>query len=593
MDMQTALARHVSKQELWQTIQWLTRETPYRLAGSPCQEKAAQYVAQRMEQYGLEVTNEQFFAYNSEPMYSSLEITSPISEKLDSLPCAHIRATAPEGQELELVYVGSGSYEAYQGLDVSNKMVLAEVSYAPPVPEKARIAAEMGAAGMICMNWGNDEEVICHRGLKGVWGNPTEETFPKIPDIIGIGVTRGAGLKLKALCQSGQRVTVKAAAVSDRKWSLLPQPLGILRGNGRRDEFLLVCSHLDAWQPGVTCNATGNATTLEICRILAENREKLDRDIYFVFWNGHEIAEAAGSTWFVDNHWDQINKRCVGYMHIDSTGVRDTQLFEIKASEELLEFAADNARRMLPGRELRTMSLKKIGDQSFMGIGIPSITQRMSFTKEYMDHAHGATLGWWNHTREDGLDKCDQDILELDTQVTLQVLYSLATAEILPYDFTGKLAELRRKAGELKERFGTHLDFSDLLANLDEAAQGVASVQAIGARCTGEWAEHYNEYVKGVSRCLTNVTLTYAGKYAQDSYGYGKLSYPIPLLADLERLEQLRPDCLEYGLIQTQLVRNKNRINDALYQINALTRLTKLVLVKNTKGGRENEKMDA
>ena len=282
----------------------------------------------------------------------------------------------------------------------------------------------------------------------------------------------------------------------------------------------------------------------------------------------------------MDNHWDQLNKHCVGYMHIDSTGVRDTQLFEIKASEELLEFAADNARQMLPGRELRTMSLKKIGDQSFMGIGIPSITQRMSFTKEYMDHAHGATLGWWNHTKEDGLDKCDQDILELDTQVTLQVLYNLATAEILPYDFTGKLAELRRRVGELKERFGTHIDFSDLLVNLDEAAQEVASVQAMGTQCTGERAELYNEYVKGISRCLTNVTLTYADKYAQDSYGYGKLSYPIPLLADLDRLDKMRPDCLEYGLIQTQLVRNKNRINDALYQINALTRLTKLVLVK-------------
>ncbi len=580
MNTQTTLACRVSRQELWKTIQWLTEETPYRLAGSHCQEKAAQYIAQRMEQYGLEVANESFFAYNSEPICSNLEIISPISEKLDSLPCAHIRATPPEGLELELVYVGSGSYEAYKDLNVSNKMVLTEVSYAPPVPEKARIAAEMGAAGMICMNWGNDEEVICHRGLKGVWGNPTEETFPKIPDIIGVGVTRGAGLKLKTLCQSGQRVTVKVTAVANRKWSRLLQPLGILRGNGHRDEFLLVCSHLDAWQPGVTCNATGNATTLEVCRILAENREKLDRDVYFVFWNGHEIAEAAGSTWFVDNHWDQLNKRCVGYMHIDSTGVRDTQLFEIKASEELLGFAADNAQRMLPGRELRTMSLKKIGDQSFMGIGIPSITQRMSFTREYMEHAHGATLGWWNHTKEDGLDKCDQDILELDTQATLQVLYDLATIEILPYDFTEKLAELRRKAGELGERFGAHMDFSDLLTNLDETAQGVMSVQSMKDRCRGKWADVYNEYVKGVSRCITNVTLTYADKYAQDSYGYGKLSCPIPLLADLERLDELDPDSLAYGLIQTQLVRNKNRINDALYQISALTRLTKLVLVK-------------
>lgn len=585
MEIQKQLTSQISDQELWKTVQWLTKETPYRLAGSACEAKAAEYVADRMRQYGLEVKNETFFAYNSDPMYSRVEITAPVQEELDSLPCAHIRATGTEGAELELIYVGDGSYKSYEGLDVTGKMVLVEVSYAPPVPEKARIAAEMGAAGIMCMNWGNDEEVICHRGLKGVWGNPTEETFSKIPDIIGVGVTRGAGLKLKALCQTGQRVMVKVTAVADRKWSQVHQPTGILRGNGRRDEFLLVCSHLDAWQPGVTCNATGNATTLEICRILAENREKLDRDIYFVFWNGHEIAEAAGSTWFVDHYWDILNKKCVGYMHIDSTGVRETELFEIKASEELLDFARENAEQMLPGCELRTMSLKKIGDQSFMGIGVPSITQRMSFTKAYMDHAHGATLGWWNHTKEDGLDKCDRAILAEDTKVSLAVLYRLATVELLPYDFSEKLEDLRQKAQKIAEQFGGHMDFSDLLANLDETVEGVAAVQSRREQCRGELAERYNEYVKSVSRCITNITMTYADKYSQDSYGYTKLSYPIPLFADLERLAKLAPDSLEYGLVYTQLVKNKNRINDALYQLCQLTRLTRLALeAENRKG---------
>ena len=134
----------------------------------------------------------------------------------------------------------------------------------------------------------------------------------------------------------------------------------------------------------MTCNATGNATTLEICRILSKHRQELDRDVYFVFWDGHEVAEAAGSTWFVDNNWDKLNKHCVCYMHIDSTGVKETELYEIKASEELLSFAKKNINDVLPELELRAMALKKIGDQSFMGIGVSSITQRKSFTKEYI-----------------------------------------------------------------------------------------------------------------------------------------------------------------------------------------------------------------
>ena len=144
-----------------------------------------------------------------------------------------------------------GSYGAYKGLDVVGKMVLVEVSYAPPVPEKARIAYEMGAAGIMCMNWGNDEEVICHRGLKAVWGNPTESNVKNIPDLVGVGITRGAGLKLKDWFQEGKTVRVKVTAIADRTWSKVHQPKGILQGNGKRDEFVLVCSHLDAWKPGV------------------------------------------------------------------------------------------------------------------------------------------------------------------------------------------------------------------------------------------------------------------------------------------------------------------------------------------------------
>ena len=558
------LRLEVTKENMMQTIRYMTEHFPYRLAGSPCEAAAAEYVANCMKEYGREVENETFYTYNSDPMYSKVQILQPEYLEIDSLPCAHIRATKPEGEEFDLIYVGDGSYGAYKGLDVAGKMVLVEVSYAPPVPEKARIAYEMGAAGIMCMNWGNDEEVICHRGLKAVWGNPTESNVKNIPDLVGVGITRGAGLKLKDWCQQGKTVRVKVTAIADRTWSKVHQPKGILRGNGKRDEFVLVCSHLDAWKPGVTCNATGNATTLEICRILSQHRQELDRDIYFVFWNGHEVAEAAGSTWFVDNYWDLLNKKCVGYMHIDSTGVRETELFEIKASEELLDFAKANAEKVLPQMELRAMSLKKIGDQSFMGIGVPSITQRISFTQAYMEHAHGATLGWWNHTKEDGLDKCDPDVLVEDTKASLQVIYDLATVELLPYDFTEKLAQFRAKAEKLAEKYGNHLDFTDLLENLKQVENMVRKVQERKEDCHGEKAQLYNDFLKEVSRQITNVTMTYVDKYSQDSYGYTKLSAPIPLFADLPRLEELDRDSLEYGLVKTQVVRNKNRINDAL-----------------------------
>jgi len=558
------------------TVRYLTENFPYRLAGSPCEERAARYVTEQLRGLGLETECDEFYTYNSNPMRSEVRLVAPFAETFDSLPCGHIRATAPEGEDFELVYVGDGSKEAYQGKDVAGKMVLVEVSYAPPVPEKACIAMEQGAAGIMCMNWGNDEEVICHRALKSVWGNPTPKTFPQIPDLVGVGVTRGAGLRLKELCQKGP-VTIHVTALADRTWSKVRQPHGIIRGSGKSDEFLLIASHLDAWQPGVTCNATGNATTLELCRVLSAHRTELDRDIHVVFWNGHEIAEAAGSTWFVDHNWDLLNKKCVGYIHIDSTGVSQTSLLEIKISDELADFARKNVAH-LPDDKLRLMSLKKIGDMSTMGIGIPALCQRIAFSEEAMKAAHGATLGWWNHTCEDGLDKCDPATLLEDTRIHARFICSLVNSPVLPYSFGRKLEQLQEKVRGLSEAYGRHLDLSGLLDSLEETRRLTVQVEGRRETLSEDQIQWYNDFVKSVSRNLTNIFQTYAEKYDQDRYGYYKLSSPVPLLADLEQLEKLSPDSLEYGLIETQLVRNKNRILDGLKTICDLARLTLRVL---------------
>ena len=124
------------------------------------------------------------------------------------------------------------------------------------------------------------------------------------------------------------------------------------------------------------------------------------------------LQKLLSSTWFVDNNWDNLNKHCVCYMHIDSTGVKETELYEIKASEELLGLAKKNINEVLPrAGAARHGTQENRRSEFFMGIGVSSITQKI-LHKEYMEHAHGATLGWWNHTIEDGEDKCDPVALE-------------------------------------------------------------------------------------------------------------------------------------------------------------------------------------
>lgn len=557
------ILNEISLEKMMNQIRYMTEHFPYRLSGSETEKQAAQYIADVMESYNMETELLEFRTYNSNPVESEVEIIAPERFKIDSLPCGHIQSTGPEGKALEIVYVGNGNYSDYDGKEIKGKMVLVEVSYAPPVPEKAYIAMEMGAAGIMCMNWGNDEEVICHRALKSVWGNPTPQSLKEMPDLIGVGITRHAGLRIKALCQSGEKVVAKIVAIADRTWSKVRQPYGIIRGNGKSDEFMLVASHLDAWQPGVTCNATGNATTLEICRVLSQHREQLKRDIHVVFWNGHEVAEAAGSTWFLDHYWDLLNKKCIAYMHIDSTGVALTKKLEIKLSEELYTFARQNVKKM-KDNELRIMTLKKIGDQSFMGIGIPSLCQRISFNEEDMEKAHGATLGWWNHTKEDGIDKCDPQILYQDTLIHAEFIYNFINSNLLPYDFRKKFAQIEENLYPLAEKYQDKVDFSDVLDNLQAAKKLVLEIQENRMKIDPAKTTDYNEFVKIVSRSITNIFQTYGPKFDQDRYGHSNLSEPVPLLAEIKQLDVLDPASLEYGSFETLVIRNKNRITDGL-----------------------------
>ena len=571
--LQQRIFEDIEVERIEEHVRWLTAHAPNRISSGRDVGRAAEYVAEQLELAGLRVQVDSIRIYNSTPLSSRLDLLAPVERTLESLPCGHIRSTPPAGEVRELVFIEAERYLEEVLPDVRGKMVLVEMSYEPTAPEKARLLHAAGAAGLICMNWGSGGDAICNRALKTVWGNPTEVTLPQMPNIVGLSVTRETGLMLRDLCLGAEPVTVRVSAVASREWQAVAQPWGILRGSGDGGRFMLAASHLDAWSPGVTCNATGNAMTLEIARVLALHREELARDVWFAFWNGHEIAEAAGSTWFLDHHWDALDKGCTAYIHIDSPGLRDAAVYEVKASEELQAFAQAAAESAMD-RPLRTVRLKRTGDQSFMGIGIPSLTQRMSYSDAYLEEHRGAFLGWWNHTAGDTLDKYDRENMLLDCRATLSLMYYLSTLEILPYDLDAKFARVAAVLAELDERYGAHLALGSLAQLLRETRSAVARVTArLSDLAASGQASRYNDFAMAVLRLVSGVFQTHADKYGQDSYGFGRLSAPLPLLADLRRLERFDPASFEYGLIETQLLRNRNRIADALKSASDLARL--------------------
>ncbi len=52
------------------------------------------------------------------------------------------------------------------------------------------------------------------------------------------------------------------------------------------------------------------------------HRGKLRRSVKVGWWVGHSYGRYAGSTWYCDTFFNDLRKNCVGYMDIDSPGVK-------------------------------------------------------------------------------------------------------------------------------------------------------------------------------------------------------------------------------------------------------------------------------
>lgn len=566
------IRKDLSADKNYEYTKWLTEHYPQRISGMGDDRKAAEWVASKFKEFGLESEVINFEAYNSNPISSSLKVIQPELKEIDSLPCCHVESTPKEGIDVELVYVGAGDYDDYIEKDVKGKAVLVEVSYSPATPEKARIAAEKGAVAMICANWGEDgneeEDYICGRGLKSVWGNPTPETFKDIPKISGVSISHSAGIYLRNLCKSGKKVLVNVSVQCTRSWDMLAMPIGYLRGSEVPEEFLLVNGHIDAWEPGVTCNATGNGTILTLAEQLAKHKDKVKRSIYFVCWNGHEIAESAGSTWYVDHHWDELDENCIGGINIDSTGMLHAVQYECTASREVMKFVKDIIKEVL-NEDINVLPLNKFGDQSFFGIGIPSIVGRMGMSEEYIKRTNGANLGWWNHTMKDDLDKVDKNNLQKDLEVSAAIICSYVNASILPQDFSITCEDIETKLTEIINEADPKIELKSILYNIRKLKDYITAINSrkitLNSKpLTDNKVKLINELLLKLSRSLTWAFYTYCDRFEQNSYAYTPATKPIPFLYSAVELANMDPTSLEYKLHYTSTMRNRNRVSTSL-----------------------------
>jgi hypothetical protein len=565
------LLAELSADRAWQTIETIVEQFPSRLAGSDAAWRAAGYLNEQLAAHGVSSELMEYPGLVSFPGRASLEVLEPEHHELRATVLAHSRPTAQPIQA-ELVDVGTGSWERCEQAGVRGKVTLTELSYSPPRQEKQRVMGLQGALAAIMMNWGPDDSTLLPYGsVKPCWGNPTRLTLAtEMPTIPCLGISRADGLLLRGLCQRGP-VTVRLSAECQDEWRPLRQAIG--RIPGASSEFAIVGGHMDAWYgQAATDNAAGNACFIELARVLQRFAGETRRGLVVGCWVGHETGTMIGSSVFVDRFWDDLRANAVAYLMIDQPGLVGASVWESRADIELQPFHTAVEQRLLPGWPLDAGRLVKTGDTSFFGIGIPTIASRGAYTHAEIAAMGDASLGWWHHTDANTLERLDPDLLGLHLKVYAAYLWGLMTSPVLPARFAPLLSRFADRLEALRAS-PSPLDL-DGPADACQAALAAARAldqaadqhQANALRGAGsaEAEAILNEALKELSRVLVPLGGSVVGPYGHDPYGLAAQTTLLSGLYELGRYAQLPADAEERHLLETELIRQGNRLVDGL-----------------------------
>lgn len=546
----------ISIEGLWPSLEVIYKDT--KNSGSPEEFEAVRFIQSKLNEYGVQNSLYEYKGYLSYPISGKVEVVSDGNRTLMAKTRAFSANTPAEGIKGEIVYIPGGkdlftdkeTMKILEATDLTGKIVLTEGGGR----QNMIFAQQKGAIGYIHM-WPSAEDVI-HEGIvTSVWGTPTPEKLDVLLKIPVVSIKNLDGVELaKALKKD--KVTVRMYTVTDTKWR--DQKLLEAVIPGKTDEFVLIGGHIDSWHKGATDNVTGNATCLELARVLGGVSGKLERGVRICWWPGHSTGRYGGSTWYCDNKWMDLHNDCVAYINIDSPGplgacdysevtaVAETVNFESKIIEDVIGVTPTCERPV------------RAGDQSFWGPGITSLYMLLSnLPKEQRARVGGSGYGWWWHTEEDTIDKIGKKELLADIKIYALSALRLCTAKLLPYDIASVSRELCGFVSEYDKKGGNLFDLSPVYGALDRLD---AAIAAFGKKTAGLGGntdfEPYNRAFSAALRSLTTINYTYVGEFEHDP---AVPSTPLSLLFDVTKLPALKGSEM-IGFTLTKLKRNCNNV---------------------------------
>ncbi|MDR7482145.1 MAG: M28 family peptidase [Armatimonadota bacterium] len=567
-----ALVAEVSLDEPWALVERFT--TLVRESGTRDERRAFDYISRRLKQFGVPHTVHTPTLLISLPRRARLEVLTPERRTLVAKTPSMSLSTGGRWKRGELVYVPTGTVADIREIfaaarattvDVRGRIALTE-GYASP----GKVFEFMKAGAVAAVFISPGERI--HEGIcTTIWGSPDLDSWERKPTIPVVMVNKTEGAWLKQLAQAGP-VRARLSTKLVEGWVACPVCVAEIPGTQVPEEFVLVHGHVDGWHQGIGDNATGDATLLELARVLWKHRSRLARTVRIAWWPGHSQGRYAGSAWYADAFALDLDEHCVAHINCDSPGCRWATVYVDVFWMSEAEGIGRAVIKDVTGQEASGGRPLRAGDKSFSNIGIStfymlSSTMPPALVREkgyYPVGGCGANIAW--HTEDDTIEIADRDNLLRDIKVYLVAAYRTANATLHPLDFTALAAELEGTLQAYQEATGGEFD---LRAPLAEARALRADLERwyldrahlLGRSPADPDVRRANATLRRLARILVPINYSRAGRFRHDP---AVDVPPLPDLAPAKTWKSLEPGTTQYFLTMTHLVRGRNRVTAAL-----------------------------
>ena len=516
-----------------------------RYTGTEAGEKAAEFIAERMDQLNIAVDREKYQIYRSLPGNAFAKIES--LETTKEIPLTpYVYSGSAKELKAEVVFdeaslSGCSQKEMKKRMErFSGKVVLTyESSFSFACAAKAA-----GAVGILTI-WQTN---LAHHGtLGGVWGSPEPEDlryhYPRIPFA---EILKDDGESLRAKCEAGEKVEISLTVEMDD--GVYTSMMPIAKIQGKSEKFVLVSGHYDSWYEGITDNGVANAAMMEMARVFKENQQDLERSVVFAWWSGHSDGRYSGSTWYYDNHWEELNKNCVAHINMDICGCKGSDLVGFNSSLlEGEEFAKEFLKEFNEEEPIAPIPMARFADQTFWGAAVPFAIMP-KFSKR---NVQKLPFFWW-HTKEDTIDKIDEMIVLRDAKVVAKLAAIFTNMERLPAKMTDFVDVMEKRLYVIQNALHEDFDLTKAFAFVECLKKKISEYEeALDNR------KDTDDAIIGIAGEMVRITYTASSQYHQD------LAVEGPMFPALSEAMGLTPDNTEadyYLAVKTRFVRQRNRL---------------------------------